>query len=104
MIVFSLIGLAVNGHQGAFEVSRSALLIIGGLLLFYSGLSLLKDGNLPEDAFSLRLRRHKDNDSFDDDHRRVLFLHLPMTVVWFLISSGILLTTLIPEIILLKYL
>ena len=104
VLVFALIGGIANGLQGALEAPRGVVLIVGGLLLLFSGLLMLKGGNLPADAFTLQPWKKKEIDAEELTEPLHLFRRLPRQYAYVLIATGILLTSLIPESIVLYYL
>lgn len=108
VLLFALIGGAANGLQGALEASRGAVLIVGGLLLLFSGILMLKGGNLPPDAFSLRPWKKQDVEDVRDEVESTeplrIFRRLPRQYAFALMAAGILMTSLIPESVVLYYL
>lgn len=104
VLAFALIGGIANGLQGALEASRGVVLIVGGLLLLFSGILMLKGGNLPPDAFTLQPWKKKEIDVEELTQPLHLFRLLPRQYAYTLIAAGILLTSLIPESIVLYYL
>ena len=104
VLIFALIGGIVNGLQGALEASRGVVLVVGGLLLLFSGILMLKGGNLPADAFSLQPWKKKELQAEELTQPLNFFRCLPRQYAYSLISAGILVTSLIPESIVLNYL
>ena len=104
LLVFALIGGIANGLQGALEASRGAVLVVGGLLLLFSGILMLKGGNLPADAFTLQPWKQKEPDPEDLSQPLNLFRQLPRQYAYALMAFGILVTSLIPESIVLYWL
>ena len=104
VLIFALIGGIVNGLQGVLEASRGVVLVIGGLLLLFSGILMLKGGNLPADAFSLQPWKKKEFQAEELTQPLNYFRCLPRQYAYALIAAGILVTSLIPESIVLYYL
>ena len=104
ILVFALIGGIVNGLQGALEASRGVVLVVGGLLLLFSGILMLKGGNLPPDAFTLQPWKKKEVPAEDVTQPLNFFRYLPKQYAYALIAAGSLVTSLIPESIVLYYL
>jgi len=104
IIIFALIGGLANGLQGALEASRGVVLLSGGFLLFFSGILMLKGGNIPPDAFSLQPWKQKDITKQEETEPLRLFRTLPRQYIYALMAFGILTTSLIPESIVLFYL
>lgn len=104
ILVLGGIGAIVSGLQGALEASRSGVLVVGGLLMIYAAILMLKGGNLPQDAFTLRPWKKQRPAEFDEVEPLRLFRVLPRQGSFLLISIGILVTSLIPEGIVLHYL
>lgn len=101
--VSAVIGGFVNGLEGVLEASRGIVLVVGGMLMLYSALLMLKGGNLPQDAFDLRpWKRHQEQ--FDDVEPLKLFRRLPRQFTFLLIALGILTISIIPESVILYYL
>lgn len=71
---------------------------------FYAAILMLKGGNLPQDAFTLRPWKKQRPAEFDEVEPLRLFRVLPRQGSFLLISIGILVTSLIPEGIVLHYL
>lgn len=97
--IFWGLGALTGGVWKGVVVARSGLLLVGGFCLLFAALLLLKGGNLPEDAFRLRLRRRKREDLggpppvpmpkiFRVVHRRFTMLFL---------AAGVLLIAAIPD-------
>lgn len=104
LLVTGGIGAAANGLEGALEASRGTVLVVGGLLMIYSALLLLKGGNLPQDAFTLWPGKKRRLEELDDVEPLKIFRKLPRYASFFLMSVGILATSLIPESVVLYYL
>lgn len=104
LLVFAAVGGIANGLQGALEVSRGVVLVVGGLLMIYSAILMLKGGNLPPDAFALRPWKQQRAETFDDVEPLKLFRKLPRQYAFLLIALGILTTSVIPESVVLYYL
>ena len=104
LLVFAVVGGIANGLQGALEVSRGVVLVVGGLLMIYSAILMLKGGNLPTDAFTLRPWKQQRAEAFDDVEPLKLFRKLPRQYACLLIALGILTTSVIPESVVLYYL
>lgn len=100
----ALIGAVVNGLQGALEGSRGIVLVVGGLLMIYSAILMLKGGNLPPDAFSLRPWKQRRVEEPDDMEPLRLFRRLPGQYTFFLMAVGVLTVSLLPESVVLHYL
>lgn len=95
IVVFAVIGGIADGLEGALEASRGVVLIVGGLLMLFSAILMLKGGNLPPDAFSLRPWKKQPLEDIDEVPK--LFCRLPRQYAYLCLSMGILMTTLIPE-------
>lgn len=61
-VILWALGALAGGVWNGVVVARSGLLLVGGFCLLFAALLLLKGGNLPEDAFHIRLRRRKRED------------------------------------------
>lgn len=98
--IFWVLGALTGGVWNGVTAARSGLLLVGGFCLLFAALLLLKGGNLPEDAFRLRLRRRRHEDPaggpppvplpkiFRVVHRRFTMLFL---------AAGVLLIAAIPD-------
>ena len=104
VLVFAAVGGMVNGLEGALEVSRGAVLLVGGMLMLYSAILMLKGGNLPPDAFRLRPWKQQRTEEFDGIEPLKLFRRLPGQYTFLLMAFGILTTSILPESVVLYYL
>ena len=102
--IFAVIGGLANGLEGALEASRGVVLVVGGLLMLCSALLMLKGGNLPQDAFSLRPWKQQRTEGVDDVEPLNLFRKLPRQYTFLLIALGILTISILPESVVLYYL
>ncbi|MDO4492787.1 MAG: hypothetical protein Q4C53_02760 [Clostridia bacterium] len=94
--VFAALGAVVKGVTGAVEAPRTVVLLTGGFLMLYAALCMLKGGNLPPDAFTLRPWKQQKADPAETEPLR-LFRVLPRQYTYFIIACGVLATSLIPE-------
>lgn len=103
ILVFGILGLFFGGLQGALEASRSSVLLCGGLLMLFSAILMIKGGNLPADAFTLQpwKKQREDPDDVEPLH---LFRKLPRKYGYLLISAGILISSILPESLVLYWL
>ena len=83
------------------SAARSAVLLIGGVTLLFAALLLLKGGNLPEEAFRLRLKR-KARQDFQPPSPLHLFRTVPRPYTTLAVGAGVLLVSLIPDLILIN--
>lgn len=101
-IFFGLLGAMIKGgFWGGIEAARSAVLLIGGGTLLFSALLLLKGGNLPEEAFRFRLKKKPSEDA-PSLTPLGLFRLVPRPYTTMAIAAGILLVSLIPDILLMN--
>lgn len=104
VVAFAVIGGIANGLEGALEASRGAVLVVGGLLMVFSAILMLKGGNLPPDAFTLQPWKKQPTEDLESTEPLKLFRLLPRQYVFLLMAVGILTTSLIPESIVLYFL
>ncbi len=97
--LFALFGAIVGGYLSALNAARSIILIAGAVLLLFSALLLLKNSNLPADAFKFRLKKRQKDDQdepFPVENLN-LFRIVPRPYIYMVMSAGILLISLIPD-------
>lgn len=94
--VSAVFGAVAKGKMGAIEVPRAIILLTGGFLMLYAALCMLKGGNLPPDAFTLRPWKQQKAVLIDTEPLH-LFRFLPRQYTYVIIACGILLTSMIPE-------
>ena len=99
-LLFGLLGGLIGGalRQGAVA-ARSAVLLAGGILLLFSALLLLKGGNLPEEAFRLRLKKKREQD-FQPPRPLHLYRVVARPYTTLATAVGILLVSLLPDLLL----
>lgn len=101
LVVAALFGAIYGGLGSALEASRGAVLLVGGFTLLFSGILMLKSGNLPPEVFKLRLSK-KDSETSEDMGEPVIqFRKLPRQYAFAIVAVGILTTSLVPECIIL---
>jgi len=92
-LFFGLVGALIGGGAASgLSSARSAVLLVGGLVLVASALQLLKGGNLPKEAFQFRLKKKQTQD-FDPPEPIHLFRIVPRPYTTLAIGVGILLLT-----------
>lgn len=98
LVILYLIGLLFGGHANGITVVRSGLLMIGGFLLIFSAILILKSGHLPKSAFKLVVKNNEDNKdedlSTDDELKekfKKIFIELNKSYVALFFAAGILL-------------
>lgn len=100
-LLFGLLGGLIGGSfLSGVSAARSAVLLIGGVTLLFAAL-LLKGGNLPEEAFRLRLKR-KARQDFQPPSPLHLFRTVPRPYTTLAVGAGVLLVSLIPDLILIN--
>ena len=100
--LFGLLGGLIGGSfLSGVAAARSAVLLIGGVTLLFAALLLLKGGNLPEEAFRLRLKR-KARQDFQPPSPLHLFRTVPRPYPTLAVGAGVLLVSLIPDLILIN--
>ena len=104
ILVFGILGALFGGLQGALEASRSSVLLTGGLLMLFSAILMLKGGNLPADAFMLQPWKKENREDLASTEPLKLFRQLPRQYVYLLIAAGILISSILPESVVLYYL
>ena len=101
-LLFGLLGGLIGGGflWGGFPPRPAALLIFGARPLSAAP-RLLKGGNLPEEAFRLRLKR-KARQDFQPPSPLHLFRTVPRPYTTLAVGAGVLLVSLIPDLILIN--
>ena len=101
-LLFGLLGGLIGGSfLSGVSAARSAVLLIGGVTLLFAALLLLKGANLPEEAFRLRLKR-KARQDFQPPSPLHLFRTVPRPYTTLAVGAGVLLVSLIPDLILIN--
>lgn len=101
-LLFGLLGgLIGGGVYAGIVAARSAVLLIGGVTLLFSAVLLLKGGNLPEEAFRFRLRKRHSQESLPPQPLH-LFRAVPRPYTTLVLATGILLVSLIPDLMLIN--
>lgn len=101
-LLFGLLGGLIGGSfLSGVSAARSAVLLIGGVTLLFAALLLLKGGNLPEEAFRLRLKR-KARQDFQPPSPLHLFRTVQRPYTTLAVGAGVLLVSLIPDLILIN--
>lgn len=95
-VVLWAVGALAGGVFNGFVVARSGLMVVGGLLLIFSAILLLKGGSLPEDAFRLFPWRRRER--LDDmPELPKVFWVVDRRYTFLLMAVGILLVSSIPD-------
>lgn len=97
--LFAIFGAMIGGYLTALNAARSIILIVGAVLLVFSAVLLLKNSNLPEDAFKLRPRKQQtaEDDELFPVQKLNWFRAVPRPYVCLVMAVGILLVSLIPD-------
>ncbi len=97
-----IIGAASGGNlRSGASAARSVLLLAGGGTLFFAAILLMKGGNLPEDAFRFRTKK----DLPPEEHPPAplhLYQAVPRPYTALLTGIGILLVSVLPDLLLLN--
>lgn len=96
-VIFALFGALIGGYVAALNAARSIILIAGAILLLFSALLLLKNSNLPEDAFRLRRKKQKQEDDAFPVQKLNWFSAVPRPYICLVMSIGILLISVLPD-------
>ena len=101
-LLFGLLGGLIGGafYKGVVA-ARSAVLLAGGILLLFSFFLLLKGGNLPEEAFRLRLKKKRELEpDFQPPRPLNLYRVVARPYTTLATAAGILLVSLLPDLLL----
>ena len=102
LLLFSVLGGIIGGgFYPGVSAGRSAVLIAGAACLIFAAGLLLKGGNLPESAFRFRLKKRSEDDFAPPEPLR-LYKIVPRTYTALMTAAGILLVSVIPDLILMR--
>ena len=92
-----------GGMRAGASSARSAVLLTGGIILLAAAVLLLKGGNLPDDAFPIHMKK----EPFSEE-RPPQPLHLyrcvPRPYTMLTVAIGVLLVSILPDLVLLAIL
>ena len=91
------IGALVGGIANGFVVARSGLMLVGGFLMIFAAILLLKGGNLPKEAFQLRPWKHREKEQPETAQLPKLFWIVGRRYTALFLAIGILLVSAIPD-------
>lgn len=92
-----------GGMRAGASAARSAVLLTGGIILLAAAALLLKGGNLPDEAFRIRTKKEPFSEERPPQPLH-LYRRVPRPYTMLTVAIGVLLVSILPDLVLLAIL